>query len=94
MSGEHGVSWYTRATATVEWYFPENKVECKYCRYMRADANGARYKCVLTDEILARLDRTGATCPIEELIEQKEEDKNGNGQGEDDPLRLLEDCPF
>jgi len=73
----NGILWYTKATATVKFFFPENRVECRYCRYMRADANGARYKCGLTDEILGRIDQLGATCPIEELEEEKEEGTSG-----------------
>lgn len=91
---ERGTLWYTKARATLEFFFPENKVECKYCRYLRADANGARYKCTLTDEILGRIDRMGTMCPVEEIEEQKGDENNGNGQRTDEAVRFLEDCPF
>lgn len=86
MSGERGTLWYTRATAKVEFFFPEDNVDCRHCRYLRADANSARYKCCLTDEILGRLDRIGAACPIDHLTEEKDD-------GKEDDL-FPEGCPF
>lgn len=62
---DKGVRFYTHGVATVEVTFPEESVMCRYCRFLRADANGARHKCVLTDEILLKLDAIGLACPVQ-----------------------------
>lgn len=61
---DRGVKYYTHGSATVDVAFPEESVMCRYCRFLRADANGARHKCVLTDEILMKLDAVGLACPV------------------------------
>lgn len=62
---DKGVSWYTHGTICIVVHFPEDAVCCKYCPYLRADANGARYKCQITGDILYSIDTQGAGCPIE-----------------------------
>lgn len=69
---ERGVKYYTPGVATVHVSFPEDTVCCRYCEFLRADANGARHKCVLTDEILLRLDGVGGMCPV--AINAKEDE--------------------
>lgn len=59
-----GVAWYTRGVATIELAYPEDAVCCRYCPYMRADAGGARHKCVLTDHVLFGLDWRPEDCPV------------------------------
>lgn len=77
MSGrfDSGVRWYTRGRIVAEVGFPEDAVQCRYCPYLRADANGARYKCCITGDVLYTLERVGARCPVERL----EEDAHGVG---------------
>lgn len=69
------VMWYSRGTAVVGVYFPEDKVCCRYCRFLRSDAGGARYKCGLTDEILVKIEWRGQECPVNDIVEEKEDDK-------------------
>lgn len=62
---DRGVSFYTRGKLNVDIAFPEDAVCCKYCPFLRADANGARYKCVITGSILYGIEAMGSDCPIE-----------------------------
>ena len=62
---DRGVTWYTHGTITIDVAFPEDAVCCRYCPHLRADANGARHKCPLTNEIIIHLDRRGGLCPVE-----------------------------
>lgn len=70
---DKGVAWYTRGRLTVDVAFPEDAVCCKYCPYLRADANGARLKCAATGDILYSIETVGDGCPIEIM----EVDKHG-----------------
>ena len=58
------MTWYSYGYATVTVPFPEDKVCCRYCPYMRSDAGGVRQKCCLTGDVLYRLDMRGAHCPV------------------------------
>lgn len=60
-----GVKWYTTGTITVPVHFPEDDIRCKWCKYLRADVNGERYKCTITNEILYTTATVGNDCPIE-----------------------------
>lgn len=73
---EQGVRWYTRGVIEISISFPEDAVCCRYCPHMRADANGTRYKCGLTGEILMRIDKLGNCCPV--IIEEESPDGNSN----------------
>lgn len=64
MANGDGVTWYSYGYATVTVPFPEDKVCCRYCPYMRSDAGGVRQKCCLTGDVLYRLDMRGAHCPV------------------------------
>lgn len=64
MTKGDGVTWYSYGYATVTVPFPEDKVCCRYCPYMRSDAGGVRQKCCLTGDVLYRLDMRGAHCPV------------------------------
>lgn len=70
---DKGVTWYTRGRLSVAVAFPEDAVYCKYCPFLRADANGARFKCVINGEILYSIETVGDACPIEIV----EVDKHG-----------------
>lgn len=65
MAKGDGVTWYSYGYATVTVPFPEDKVCCRYCPYMRSDAGGVRHKCVLTDHVLFGLDWRPEDCPVE-----------------------------
>lgn len=71
---ERGVRWYTHGRLVVDVGFPEDAVCCRYCQYLRADANAVRYKCCVTGDILYSLDMTGDRCPIE-IIEEDEHER-------------------
>ena len=64
MAKGDGVTWYTIGTATVPVAFPEDRVCCRYCPYMRSDAGGVRQKCGLTGDVIYRLDMLGYHCPV------------------------------
>ena len=61
---DRGVAWYTRGHIELECTFPEDAICCRYCPFLRADANGARYKCCITGDILYGVDAVGDRCPI------------------------------
>ena len=62
---DNGVRSYTTGALNVTVHFPEDAMMFKYCPFLRADANGARYKCVITGNILYSVDAIGDDCPIE-----------------------------
>lgn len=62
---DNGVRWYTTGALNVTVHFPEDAVMCKYCPFLRADANGARYKCVITGNILPGIEYRPEYCPVE-----------------------------
>lgn len=66
---ENGVSWYTHGVISIS--FPEDEVSCRYCPCLRSDANGARFKCCITGDILANIDLIGHRCPIESMEEDE-----------------------
>lgn len=73
MKFPNGVGWYTKGVATVKVYFPENKVACRYCKFMVNDPGCSRTKCFLTEEILVDpKDWTGNKCPLERVFESEE----------------------
>ena len=68
-----GVTCYTRGVATIPVGFPEDAVCCRYCPYLRADAAGARHKCIITEHVIYGLDWRPDDCPVE----IKEVDEHG-----------------
>lgn len=61
---DSGVRWYTHGEIRVDVYFPEDSVMCRYCPFLRADANGARYKCTITGSILPGIEYVPDDCPV------------------------------
>lgn len=66
---ESGVKYYTKAT--VEVYFPENRVACMYCPMLETYA---RNQCRRTGEYLVDTRTIGYECPM-----RFEERENDNG---------------
>ena len=48
-SFEKGVSFYTHGTATIDIYFPENDVRCKWCDFCYPESDMGRFRCRLTN---------------------------------------------
>ena len=63
---ESGVKYYTKAT--VEIFFPENKVCCEYCPLMETYA---RKQCRRTGEYLADTRTIGYYCPLQFEMEDE-----------------------
>lgn len=62
---DKGVRWYTTGRAVLEVPFPEDAVCCRYCPYLRTEAEFARCWCRLTGELLfAPGVQRGTGCPI------------------------------
>jgi len=58
------VSYYTMARATVSIGFPEDRVCCQWCRYLKQER--MRSCCQLTNEVLVYPESgVGNECPIE-----------------------------
>ena len=69
---DRGISYYTKGTAHINIYFPEDEVKCKYCQYLRyIEGIGHRYK--LTEDIVYSIETRNDGCPIifEGEIEEK-----------------------
>ena len=47
-----GVQWFTKGTATIPIFFPEDKVRCQYCPFCRAESDLKRYWCRLTNQMI------------------------------------------
>lgn len=62
----NGVSYYTKAS--VDIYFPENRVCCAYCPMLETYA---RNQCRRTGEYLVDTRAVGYSCPL--VIEEKED---------------------
>lgn len=58
----------------VVFYFPEDKVCCKYCPLLQTYS---RNQCMRTGELLPDINGTGMFCPLEEITLYREEDNNG-----------------
>ena len=64
-SFECGVTYYTRGTATIEVFFPEDRVVCQWCSHCRYEEGLKRWKCLLTGEYLVNpFASRGNKCPI------------------------------
>lgn len=50
---KNGVSYYTRAEATVRIGFPEGQTSCKWCDFCRLEVMQLeRYRCMLTHHVV------------------------------------------
>lgn len=68
------VSYYTKAKCTLEVGFPEDRVCCQWCRYLKQER--MRSCCQLTDEILVYPEKAvGNLCPMEIVETERENDK-------------------
>lgn len=64
MKGE-GVSYYTNGIATLPVPFPEDKVFCQWCPYVRNEDSLKRHRCLLTNEYLPYpFTSRGNECPV------------------------------
>lgn len=71
----NGVSYYTKAYGTVCVYFPEDRVTCQWCLYVRNEDSLKRHRCLLTGEYLVYpFTERGNECPP--VIEEGEENAN------------------
>lgn len=71
MPKSEGVGWYTWGSATVPVCFPEDKVSCQWCPYVRNEDSLKRHRCLLTGEYLPYpFTSRGNECPI--IFEPKE----------------------
>lgn len=63
---EKGVLYYTEGRAVVRVCFPEDRVCCQWCPYVRPEDSLKRYRCLLTGEYLLRpFTSRGNRCPVE-----------------------------
>lgn len=66
----NGVSFYSKAKAEVDIFFPEGKTVCRYCPYCYAEDSLERFRCRITPtfRIIANPFVERATfCPITEF---------------------------
>ena len=76
MAFEGGVKYYTFGTAEFRVSFPEDRIVCNYCKFIRPRSDLKRYECQLTDEILLYpFDRLGQNCPIIFGLDNEREEK-------------------
>lgn len=60
------MTYYTTGTAVLTVHFPEDKVCCQWCPYVRNEDSLKRHKCLLTGEyLLYPFDSRGNYCPVE-----------------------------
>ena len=71
---DKGILYYTKGTAHIDIYFPEDEVKCKYCRYLRY-GEGVGHRCRLTDDIIYSVETINDGCPI--VFEGEVKDKKG-----------------
>lgn len=59
------VRYYTTGIATIAVPFPEDRVYCQWCLYVRNEDSLKRHKCMLTNEYLPYpFTSRGNECPI------------------------------
>ena len=64
----NGVSYYTRATAQVNFLFPNDRPHCQECRYIHADGLRRPF-CLLTGNLVFDPYSRPEDCPIIKLEE-------------------------
>lgn len=69
---DKGINYYTKGTAHIDIYFPEDEVKCKYCIYLRY-IEGLGHRCKLTEDVIYSVEHIGKNCPIVFDGEIKEE---------------------
>ena len=66
------VSYYTKAKATIEVGFPEDRTVCQWCQFCRNEDSLKRWKCLLTHEYLVYpFLSVGNQCPL--VFEERSE---------------------
>lgn len=71
MKKGEGVSFYTKGSATLPVFFPEDKTVCQWCPYVRTEDSLKRHKCLLTGEYLVYpFTSRGNECPV--VFEEEE----------------------
>lgn len=60
---DKGISYYTKGTAVVDVFFPEDEIKCKYCQFLRY-IEGLGYRCKLTESVIYSIEHIGRDCPI------------------------------
>lgn len=67
----NGVDYYTKGYGTVCVFFPEDRVTCQWCKYVRNEDSLKRHRCLLTGEYLVYpFTGRGTECPL--IIEEGE----------------------
>lgn len=67
------VNYYTKGTAEIEVFFPEDQVKCQWCEFLKNEYFANRTSCRLTGEMLPYiLDGIGNYCPLKFEEEIKE----------------------
>lgn len=57
---------YAHYESTVNVYFPNNEVLCRWCPFLKCEQAYSRYRCIITDEyILSPQAVIGSECPLE-----------------------------
>ena len=68
-----GVRHFTTAVLNHIVSFPEKRVCCKYCQFCTYDRNTTSSRCMVTHQMLYRIDKgVGSDCPLELITEEGE----------------------
>lgn len=61
------IDYYTKGTAHVDVYFPEDKVKCEHCDFLKSESSLRRFRCELTKREVYEPFAPGLPefCPIE-----------------------------
>lgn len=78
MSGrfDKGILFYTKGTAYIDVFFPEDEVKCKYCPFLRYIEGLGQFRCKFNDSVIYSVEHIGADCPVVfdgEVKEREEE---------------------
>jgi hypothetical protein len=61
---DKGIPWYTKATACIDVYFPEDEIKCRYCPFVKFLDGTNQHRCRLNDKILYSIEIIGRDCPL------------------------------
>ena len=68
-----GVRHFTTAVLNHIVAFPEKRVCCKFCQFCTYDRNSTTNRCIVTSQMLYRIDKgVGVDCPLELITEEGE----------------------
>ena len=68
-----GVRSFTSAVLNHIVNFPEKRVCCKFCPFCIYDRNTTSSRCIITHQMLYRIDKgVGIDCPLEIITEEGE----------------------